>query len=129
MSTQFRCEYPIEVLRRAVQTNDFGDEIEVSGEPETVLVFGWYVGNGLEGRADGHVYQVEWDATVYAPIEADIHAGDRIRLPRIGEFTIVGEPSQWEANPWWSPGLVAIHLKRVGDRDESQIQRQTREAT
>lgn len=119
MTSPYKCEYAVEVLRRAVQVNEFGDEVEVPGAPETIAVFGWYVGGRVEGRPDGHVYQVEWDATLYAPVEAGIHAGDRIRLPGVGEFTLVGEPSNWDNNPWFSPGLVEVRLKRVGDRDGS----------
>lgn len=119
MTSPYQCEYAVEVLRRAVKVNEFDDEIEVPGTPETVTVFGWYVGGRVEGRPDGHVYQVEWDATLYAPVEAHIHAGDRVRLPGVGEFTLVGEPSNWDNNPWFSPGLVEVRLKRVGDRDGS----------
>lgn len=112
----YPCQIPIEVHRRTVERNGFGDEIEVTGEPETVTVFGWFIGGGVEGRADGHVYQVEWDATLYAPASAQIHAGDRVTIPNVGEFTLDGEPANWDNNPWFAPGLVEIRLKKVGDR-------------
>lgn len=117
MSTPYRCEYTVEVLRRKTQVDAFGDEIETTGSPEEIAVFGWYLGGGVEGRPDGHVYQVEWDATLYAPVSAEIRAGDRIRIPRVGEFLLVGEPSDWESNPWFSPGLVEVRLKKVGVRE------------
>lgn len=109
--------YTVGVAHREVTTNGFGDEIETVGDPEPMSVFGWYVGGGYEGRPDGHVYQVEWDATMYAPTEADIRMGDRVHLPGAGEFVLVGEPSSWDNNPWFQPGLVEARLKRVGDRE------------
>ena len=66
MTSPYKCEYAVEVLRRAVKVNEFDDEIEVPGTPETVTVFGWYVGGRVEGRPDGHVYQVEWD--IFMPV-------------------------------------------------------------
>lgn len=112
----FTLKQEIMVSRRTTITNAFGDEIETVGEPVPVKVFGWYVNGGMEGRQDGHMYAVEWDATVLAPLGV-IDQADGVHLPGVGSFKVWAEPSQWEANPWWSPGLCQVKLKKVGGDD------------
>lgn len=108
-------QHQVMVAPRSVKVNAFGDEIETVGEEQPVFVFGWYLSGGSEGR-DGHIYSVEWDAVVFSP-PGVISPGDRVRLPQVGVFTVLGAPGWWDHNPWWSPGLVEVKLKKVGEAD------------
>lgn len=109
----FALTQEVTVRRRMTRPGGFGP-VEDVGDPESLMVFGWYVTGGQEARPDGHIYAVEWDAVVLAPVAASLAPGDHVVLPGAGEYQVFGPPGQWDANPWWSPGLAQVRLKKVG---------------
>lgn len=115
-STRFPLTVSIGLRRSVTVTNGFGDEVRGYGDPETVKVFAFYQTGGTEVGIDGHTQQVEHDAVVFAPTELGITAEDRIDLPW-GIFDVSQPPGDWDNNPWWSPGLVQVKLKRVSHED------------
>ena len=60
-----------------------------------------------------HREAVTVDAVVYAPLGVDVLATDRIKLPNMDVFRVVGAPALW-VNPFtgWAPG-VTIRLART----------------
>ena len=115
-STRFPLTVSIGLRRSVTVTNGFGDEVRDYGDPETVKVFAYYITGGSETGIDGHTQQVEHDAVVFAPTELGITAEDRIDIPD-GTFDVSQPPGNWDNNPWWSPGLVQVKLKRVSRED------------
>ena len=109
----------VEVSKQVFVRNGFGEESRDWGEWSEVDSFGWYVTGGVEGRQDGHVYSVEYDAVLLVDPSVGLAAGDRVRLPGLGGFAVSRPPGEWGANPWWDPGLVHVQLKRVGDHFEN----------
>lgn len=79
--------------------------------PEPVRVFGVVVG-GLEEPTQYHPEAAEYALTVYAPVEAGLTDRDRVEYDG-GVFEIDGRPGCWDANPWFSPGLVEARCKEV----------------
>ena len=98
-------------------TNGFGDEVRDYGDTDEVEVFAFYVTGGEEVGTDGHVQQVSYDAVVFAPDELNITAGDEVELPNVGVFKVEGPPGNWDNNPWFTPGLVQVRLRRVEHED------------
>lgn len=109
--TEYPLRFTVKVHSRREVVDGFGDVTYEPGPPRQVRVFAWHLG-GTEGGPDGHVHRVDWDATVYAPADAGITAGDVVDLGDGALFDVDGPAESWEANPWWNPGLVVIRLKR-----------------
>lgn len=111
--------YPLTVpltLKRRVLTNSvdpLNNPTEGYSPDERIYVFAWYIGSSSEVITGGHEERVVIDATAYPATEAGVSAYDRIELPGIGWCQVIGQPKAWDANPWWPPGLVECHLKRV----------------
>jgi hypothetical protein len=78
-----------------------------------VLVVGWAVTGGVERGEDGHINQVSWDVSLYAPASLQVDAQDQFIVPGLGMFEVAGSPANWDNGPWWSPGVSEIHLRRV----------------
>lgn len=87
---------------------------EISGTPlaEQVRVFAWWIGSSGEPNTPGHVERVESDASLIAA-PGDFRPADHVQLPGAGEFEVDGHPSNYDNNPWWSPGVEMVQLRRV----------------
>lgn len=114
MSVEFQCHFPAK-LRRYVDggTRDArGRETGSYADPEDILVFAWYVG-ATETLADGHANRTVHAATCYPQSKDNVTELDQIELPGFGWFEVDGQPTNYDHNPFWSPGLVDAKLKRV----------------
>lgn len=83
----------------------FGDPLP--GIPAEVNIDGCLFAPGATTEPGFAAQQVDTDATLYTPAEADIVATDRIRV-RGKTYRVVGEPADWGAG--W--GIVVL-LRRV----------------
>lgn len=90
----------------------YGDPTPGVYQPgEEILVFGYTTG-GEEPTTGVTPERVRYDLTVYAPTDARINDQDRIRIgPDV--YQVDGPPQCWDANPWWSPGLVQVTCNRM----------------
>lgn len=95
-----------------IVTDPFGNEFPGPPSEEPVLVFAWWIGKSDEPGLAGHIERVDSDATMFAP-SGEFAASDRVALPGVGVFEVMGRPGNWDHNPWWSPGLEQVDLKLV----------------
>lgn len=108
----FQCTIPVEVERFiGGVVNPLGNEVATWAAPETIMVFAIFTRYGMEEQGD-HVSQVELDAVMYPKATENIRPQDRI-IHDLGTFEVEGEPIDHNHNPWWSPGLVQVNLKKV----------------
>lgn len=103
---------PITVHRRlAAGEDDYGNPVVGRWEPQEYHVFAVETG----GEADATGSQPDrqhYDLTVYAPVDMHIDVGDRLEFGyRI--YEVIEPPGNWEANPWWKPGLIRIRANRI----------------
>ena len=112
MSTYFPLTVQIAVRRyRAGGRDAYGNPTLGYTPPETVEVFAVAAG-GVEYPTQSHPEAAEHTLKVYAPAELGI--GDRDRIDYLGQtFEVDGRPGNWDANPWWQPGLVEVRCKEV----------------
>lgn len=89
-----------------------GNEIPGVVSEDPVRVFAWWIGSSGEPNLPGHVERVESDASMIAA-PGDFQPSDRVVLPGSGEFEVEGHPSNYDNNPWWSPGVETVELRRV----------------
>lgn len=87
-----------------------GNEIPGPGSWEPVRVFAWAVNKVDEERGESMLRTID-NLTVYTP-EA-FHPGGRVRLPDGSEWEVEGNAEDYNNNPWWSPGLVVVHCRKV----------------
>lgn len=104
-SADFPCTVPIQVRRYQPGKKDaYGNPAPGYAKAEQVMVFGVAV-SGSEAPTQTHPEAAEHRLRVYAPAELGI--GDRDQFLYQGKtFEVDGLPGNWDANPWWSPGLV-----------------------
>ena len=95
-----------------VVTDPFGNEVPGPPTEDQVLVFAWWVGSSGEPNLSGHVERVESDASIIAA-PGDFQPSDQVSLPGVGVFEVDGYPANFDNNPWWSPGVETVALKRV----------------
>lgn len=114
MSVQFACQFPVN-LRRWVEgagRDERGRETGAHAPAESILVFAWYIG-GTEVLTDGHENRTVHAATCYPQTKDNVGELDRIELPGYGWFEVDGQPTNYDNNPFWSPGLVDAKLRKV----------------
>ncbi|OZF05245.1 hypothetical protein CH302_01070 [Rhodococcus sp. 15-2388-1-1a] len=115
MSVQFACQFPVK-LKRYVEgavRDDRGRETGDHAAPVEIKVFAWYIG-GTETLTDGHTNRTVHAATCYPQSKDNVSELDQIELPGFGWFEVDGQPTNYDHNPFWSPGLVDAKLKAVG---------------
>lgn len=93
-------------------TDAHGNQIPGPTEEDQVLVFAWWIGSSGEPQLPGHVERVESDASLIAG-PGDFLPTDHVVLPGHGVFEVEGHPSNYDNNPWWSPGVETVALRRV----------------
>lgn len=79
---------------------------------DRILVFAWWVGTSGEPNVSGHVERVESDGSLIAS-PGDFLPSDQVLLPGHGVFEVDGHPANYDNNPWWSPGVESVQLRRV----------------
>lgn len=111
VSPRFPCTVPVEVLYWREGGRDPYSNPVRRWETSQVLVFGVQVGGSAAATAT-NPEGTEFDAVVYAPAAAGVSVGDRVRY--MGEtYDVVEPPGNWDANPWFAPGLVECRCKKT----------------
>lgn len=61
-----------------------------------VPITGWSLqpGASAEDLANRQAERVDW--TAIGPYDADVQAGDKVRLPA-GDYSVIGEPERWKS--------------------------------
>lgn len=90
----------------------FGNPVPGVPVEEQVLVFAWWIGSSGEPTPSGHVERVDSDASLIAG-PGVFKPSDQVILPGHGVFEVEGHPSNYDNNPWWSPGVEMVSLRRV----------------
>lgn len=108
----YPCRVPVVLKRYQHGGRDaYGNPRAGYSAPETVNVFAVVVG-GTEDPTQTHPEAAEHTVRVYAPAELKISDRDRIEY-QSNSYEVDGLPGDWDANPWWSPGLVEVRCKEV----------------
>lgn len=89
----------------------FGNEIPGAVEWVPKKVFGWAVVR-VEEKQDDSVMRLIDDLQLIAP-NGTVGADSNIRLPDNSEWTVEGNAEDYSANPWFNPGLVIYHCRKV----------------
>lgn len=93
-------------------TDPLGNPVPGPMVEEQVLVFGYSLGSSDEPNLSGHVERVDSDASLIAG-SGDFSPSDEVVLPEWGRFVVEGRPANFDNNPWWSPGVETISLRKV----------------
>lgn len=91
-------------------TDAHGNDIPGVGSWEPVKVFAWAVNKVSEDGGEFTLRTID-ELTVYAPVA--FHPGGRVRLPDSSEWEVQGNAEDYNNNPWWSPGLLVVHCRKV----------------
>lgn len=102
---------PVTRVRREVGPPDgLGNDTEVE-TTESVMVFAWSQTSPAEPIVAGHE-RLEVDVQMYSG-PGDFLPDDAVVLDAGDPFDVIGEPVNYNNNPWWQPGLEVINLRRV----------------
>ena len=109
----FPCTIEVTRLRSGGMSDDpFGNPVPAPPSEDQILVFAWWIGTSGEPSMAGHVERVESDASLIAE-PGDFKPSDQVVLPGAGLFEVDGYPANFDNNPWWSPGVETVSLRRV----------------
>jgi hypothetical protein len=89
-----------------------GNQVPTFGAPRPEPVYGWAApaNEGVENLDGGE--RVRLDLQLYVPPTFDCSPRDRITVPDVGRFEVVGHPAYYQ-NPFaWTPGRV-VQLQRI----------------
>lgn len=89
----------------------FGNEIPGPMEWAPANVFGWAVVRTEEQTGDSIMRLID-DLQLIAPVGL-LTAENEIRLPDDTTWVVEGNAEDYNANPWFTPGLVIHHCKKV----------------
>lgn len=111
MRTDYPMTVPVIRHRRTVgPPDDLGNDTEIE-ETETVFVFAFAQVSPQEPVVYGHD-RIQVDVQMYAA-PGDFLPDDAVTLDAGPVFEVVGEAQNYDNNPWWSPGVEVINLRRV----------------
>ena len=109
--TVFPLGQTVEVYTPGEPTTDaHGNDIPGVGSWESVKVFAWAVNKVSEDGGEFTLRTID-ELTVYTPVT--FHPGGRVRLPDSSEWEVQGNAEDYNNNPWWSPGLLVVHCRKV----------------
>lgn len=99
---------------RAPLVKDHGSMVPDWDNAEEAELPGWSVqpGASAEDLQNREAVRVDW--TAHGPYDADINAGDRVRLPS-GDYSVIGEPERWKS-PTGRISSTKLLLQRWSDR-------------
>lgn len=107
-----RAKYTVQWSPVVIERDDLNNEVARFGPVQEIPAYGWSLG-GKDGVGDNTPLRVIYDAVLYIPSRYHLSDGDQVQLPSVGSFTVVGEPGNWDASPWWSPMASSVQLRRV----------------
>lgn len=93
------------------EENDYGNEVETYGPPESVGVYEFDPGSSSEPRLPGQERVITTPA-LYAPVDTPFTEADKCTVDGV-EYKVEGVPSRYRnRNAGKAPGAV-VHLRRV----------------
>ena len=93
-------------------TDAHNDVVPSYGPSRAEPVYGWDASDDSEDLDGRNQTRVPLD--LYAPVEFSAEPRDRITIPGLGRFEVVGHPARWR-NPFgWEPGRRIRCLKLEG---------------
>ncbi len=101
------------IARQAAGENSLGQAIYTTIE-RTRQVYGWRVRTAVDGAAAALDDRTITEVYLLTP-DGDFRDGDRVRLPDGREFTVHGEPEDFNTGPFgYQPGYRVL-MRRVID--------------
>lgn len=105
--------YVVEVRRRAVDSVDrHGNPVHEWAASHYVAVHGVAPGSGEDMTTRSRPDAERIDATLYAPVGADVVVEDRV-VWRGDTYRVPTTPDDWSGGPWEFSAGVAVPLVRV----------------
>lgn len=89
----------------------FGNEIPGKLEWVPKKVFGWAKVRVEEEQGDSTMRLID-DMQLIAP-DGTVKPDSNIKLPDNTEWSVEGNAEDYSANPWFNPGLVIYHCRKV----------------
>lgn len=112
MRGRFRCKFRVQVeTPGGVIVDRFGDERPAEPETHQVAVFGWAIVKVAETVGDSVLRTVD-ELQLYAPPDAPITPASVVVING-QRWKVNGIPDNYEHNPWFAPGLVLVHCRKV----------------
>lgn len=90
----------------------FNNDVWVPGEPIQVAVFSWEVTKSEELDSETSVLRTVDDLVIIAPADS-FTPQTAVKLPNGDTWEIQGNPEDVNNNPYYSPGLVTYHARKV----------------
>ena len=109
--TAYPCTVPIRLHRFAPGGIDAYGNPKPEFTVEDALVFGVALG-GEPMVTASHPESVRFDATIFAPVGLSVQDRDRVEYAGV-LYEVAEPPGCWDANPWFSPGLVQCQCRRI----------------
>lgn len=110
--TVFPLGQTVEVYAPGEPTTDaHNNDIPGVGSWEPVKVFAWAVNKVSEDERGASMLRTIDELTVYTPIA--FPAGGKVRLPDDTVWEVQSNAEDYNNNPWWSPGLLVVHCRKV----------------
>lgn len=102
--------HTVEVSQVETVTDRLGNERPTPGPFHPVQVAGWAVAKVEETTGESVLRTVD-QLDVYTP--TPFEPGASIRLPDGGVWQVQGNAEDYRNGPWWNPGLVVVHARKV----------------
>lgn len=84
------------------------------GTWKTIRVAAWFVGSTEERDSENaSILRTVDTLTIYCAPEQAPPPGGKVRIPGSGEWEVEGHAEDYRHGPWWDPGLVVVHAKKV----------------
>ena len=103
--------HTVEVSEVEMVTDRFGNQVPRQGKFRPVQVAGWAVTKVDEAHGDSVLRTVD-QLDIYAA--KPFALGASVKLPDGNVWQVEGNAEDYNHGPWWSPGLVVVHAKKVG---------------
>ena len=110
--TVFPLRETIEIARTTTKKNRFNNDVTVLGPFTTVTVAGWAVQQSEEKAEDSSLRVID-DLVVYMHPDDQPGPAGKLRTPNGDVWQQEGDPEEYDYGPWFRPGLVVVHARKV----------------
>lgn len=111
--TVYPLKYEVKTRKVTGQGADrFGDTTLEYEDWENKPAFGWEISRNTETTGDSIIRTTD-KMKLYAPPETNPGPGGQIQLSNNTTWEVEGNPDDYNNNPFFTPGLLVIHAKKV----------------